>query len=284
MELARRAGFKMPVITYTQFAGLNLYNRDEAAMQAAGFSDYSKFVRTVFTAIQEHADSAGWLPVYWNLGDEPIGDDLVRAADNAEAYRAAFPAGPPLFTGATSFNSGKTDDPHYRFAKALHVANINDHNEQSVRMLQASGSNWAFYNGGNRWTYGVYMYKAARQFDMKFRLNWHWNAVAGDPYYPLDCREDDYAWCNANSEDELIPSISFEREMREGLDDYRYMLTLARLAEEQHDKAALALVAERLTAFKLGQREHDVLFPVSDWREYRQKMAEAIQRLRPKGT
>jgi hypothetical protein len=282
MELARRVGFKMPVITYTQFTGLNLYNRDEAAMQAAGFSDYSKFVRAVFTAIQEHADSAGWLPVYWNQGDEPVGDDLVRAADNAEAYRAAFPSGPPKFTGATSFNSGKTDDPHYRFAKALHVANINDHNEQSVRMLQAAGSNWAFYNGGNRWTYGTYMYKAAKQFDMQFRLNWHWNAVAGDPYYPLDCREDDYAWCNANSEDELIPSIMFEREMREGLDDYRYLITLARLASEKHDAAAQKLIDERMSMFKLGQREHDALLPATDWREYRQKLGEAIARLRAK--
>lgn len=205
------------------------------------------------------------------------------AADNAEAYRAAFPSGPPKFTGATSFNSGKTDDPHYRFAKALHVANINDHSEQSIRMLQSAGSNWAFYNGGNRWTYGVYMYKAAKQFDMQFRLNWHWNAVAGDPYYPLDCREDDYAWCNANSEDELIPSIMFEREMREGLDDYRYMITLARLAAEQHDAAAEKLIADRMSTFKLGQREHEALFPVSDWREYRQKMGDAIARLRPKG-
>ncbi len=280
MALARRAGFSMPVISYTQFAGLNLYYRDEAAMQAAGFSDYSKFVQALFTAIQQHADSAGWLPVYWNLADEPIGDDLVRSGENAAAYRAAFPAGPPLFTGATSFNSAKADDPHFLLAKALHVADINDHNEPSVRMLQAAGGKWAFYNGGNRWTYGVYMYKAAKQFDMQFRLNWHWNAVAGDPYYPLDCREDDYAWCNANDLDELIPSLQFEREMREGLDDYRYLLTLARLAEKNQDAPARALIADRMAAFKLGQREHDALLPASDWREYRQKLAEAIGRLR----
>ncbi len=282
MALARKCGFTMPVITYTQFAGLNLYFRDEAAMQAAGFSDYSKFVQAIFSAIQQHADSAGWLPVYWNLADEPIGDDLVRSGVNAAAYRAAFPAGPPKFTGATSFNSAKADDPHFLLAKALHVADINDHNEPSVRMLQAAGGNWAFYNGGNRWTYGAYMYKAAKQFEMQFRLNWHWNAVAGDPYYPLDCREDDYAWCNANDQDELIPSLLLEREMREGLDDYRYLLTLGRLADKQQDAAAQALIAERMAAFKLGQGEHDALFPTADYRAYRLKLAEAIARLRAK--
>ena len=107
-------------------------------------------------------------------------------------------------------------------------------------LLRRAGTGWAFYNGGNRWTFGTYMYKAAKQFDMKFRLSWHWNVVAGDPYYALDCREDDYAWCNASPEGELIPSLHFERDIREGVDDYRYLLTLARLADEKRDAAAEA--------------------------------------------
>ena len=65
---------------------------------------------------------------------------------------------------------------------------------------------------------------------MKFRLSWHWNAVAGDPFYALDCREDDYAWCNTSPAGELIPSVEFER-LREGLDDYRRLITLAKLVE-----------------------------------------------------
>lgn len=280
MAAAREAGFKMPVVSYTHFGGLNLYFKDEAAMRAAGFSDYSKFIKTLFSAVQEHAEQAGWLPVYWNLGDEPIGDDLVRAAENAEAYRAAFPKGPPLFTAATSFESGKADDPHFRFGRAVHAANLNVHSEQSVRLLQQAGGGWGFYNGGNRWTYGVYLYKAAKEFDLKFRLSWHWNVVAGDPYYALDCREDDYAWCNTNPRGELLPSVHFERDMREGLDDYRYLLTLARLAEKKSDAAGKALIAQRMQAFKLGQREHDALFPKSDWRAFRRKVAVEIERLR----
>jgi hypothetical protein len=69
------------------------------------------------------------------------------------------------------------------------------------------------------------MFKCAQQYGMKFRLSWHWNACAGDPYYALDCREDDYAWCVTNAQMELIPSIHFDREIRAGIDDYRYMLT-----------------------------------------------------------
>lgn len=58
------------------------------------------------------------------------------------------------------------------------------------------------------------------------------------------------------------------------------MLTLARLAAEKHDAAAQDLIAGRLAAFKLGQRDHNALFPANDWHEFRQKMADGIARLR----
>jgi hypothetical protein len=280
MKLFRENGFRMPVISYCPFYGLDTYHRDEAAMRAAGFSDYSRFIKAVFGAVQAHADAAGWLPVYWNIGDEPTGDEVIRSAENAEAYRQAFPQGPPFFAAASSFQGSDRKDPHYRLSRALHVANWNLHDEAGVRMLQADGGNWAFYNGGNRWTYGVYLYKAAKQFDMKFRLSWHWNAVAGDPYYALDCREDDYAWCNSSPQGELIPSVEFER-LREGLGDYRRLLTLARLAREHPGTAAAReadkLLADVLGSFRLGDRE---LKGAPSFAELRERLDAAIERMR----
>jgi hypothetical protein len=215
MALAKELGF-LAVVTYGGgVSGINAYYQDTAAMTKAGFRDYADFIRAVYSEIQSHADREGWLPVYYNLGDEPIGADLDRSAQNAEAYRKAFPAGPPLFTAASSFQGDNADDPHFRLSKAVHVANWNSHDEASVNLLRRTGGAWAFYNGGNRWTYGTYMYKAVREFDLKFRLSWHWNVVAGDPYYALDCREDDYAWCNSSPSGDLIPSVHFEQ-LREG--------------------------------------------------------------------
>jgi hypothetical protein len=283
MKMAREAGFTMAVVNYTAFSGLNLYFEDAEAMKAAGFTDYSEFIKAVFSAVEKHAEEANWLPVYWNLGDEPVGDNVDRAAENAAAYRKAFPSGPPLFTAATSFEGNDPANPHFKFAKEPHVANLNGHDEAGLALLHKAGSDWAFYNGGNRWTFGTYMYKAVKEFGMKFRLAWHWNNVAGDPYYALDCREDDYAWCNTSPDGRLIPSIDFER-LREGLTDYRMMLTLARLAKEKKGTPAAAeadkLIAQRLGAFKLGQRDHDALFPLSDWQESRAKTAKAIEELR----
>lgn len=283
MERVRAAGFEMPVVNYCRFDGLNLYYRDTAAMAAAGFDDYAAFVEAIFSAVQRHADANGWLPVYWNLGDEPIGDNLLRSAENARAYRRAFPEGLPHFTAATSFTGNDADDPHFALGSALHVANFNSHSEESIALIHGAGSDWAFYNGGNRWTFGTYMYKAAKEFGMKFRLAWHWNVVAGDPYYALDCREDDYAWCNSSADGRLIPQVRFER-LREGLDDYRMLLTLARLAGEEEGtaegKAAEQLISERMGSFSLGQRSHDDIFPHSDWNEFRTQMAGAIAALR----
>lgn len=258
MKRFRAQGFTMPVVTYCELPGLDLYHQDLAAMQAAGFKDYSAFIQALFGAVQKHADEAGWLPVYWNIADEPVGAELERAAVNAEAYRRAFPKGPPFFTGASSFQGSNAKDPHFRLSKALHVADWNLHDAASVKLQHAAGSDWAFYNGGNRWTYGVYLYKAAKQHGMKFRVAWHWNAVAGDPYYALDCREDDYAWCNASPDGTLIPAVQFER-LREGLGDYRRLVTLARLAKAQAGIPAAAaaekLMADLLGRFVLGQRE-----------------------------
>ena len=282
MKLLKELGF-LGVSSYGGgVSGFDAYFQDSAAMSSAGFTDYAAFVKAIYSQVQRHAVEHDWIPVYYNLADEPIGDDLVRSAENAEAYRKAFPKGPPSFTGASSFTGSNREDPHFRLGKALNVVSWNDHDESSVSLLHSLGADWAFYNGGNRWTYGTYMYKAAKQFGMKFRVSWHWNVVAGDPYYALDCREDDFAWCNTSPAGELIPAVEFER-LREGLDDYRRLITLAKLTEGRTGPAARAgkeLIAKRMAAFKLGQRDHDVLFPPEDWAHFRRQLDDLIEALR----
>ncbi|MBI3920065.1 MAG: hypothetical protein HY318_01510, partial [Armatimonadetes bacterium] len=168
-------------------------------------------------------------------------------------------------------------------ASALKIANLNTHDEAALKAIRDGGSDWAFYNGGNRWTFGAYMFKCAQQYNMKYRLSWHWNCAAGDPYYALDCREDDYSWCVTNANSELIPTLHFEREVREGIDDYRYMLTLSRLLREKPNHpaapAAKKLIDEKLASFQLGERDHNAKGPVEEYRTYRLQLAEAIEKL-----
>jgi len=283
MKYVKDLGF-LAVVTYGGgVEGINAYYQDTHQMTAAGFKDYAGFIKAIYREVQEHAARNGWIPVYFNIGDEPGGDDLVRSAENAEAYRKAFPKGPPYFTAATSFTGSNRQNPGFRLSRALHVPAWNGHDEASVRLIHQVGGDWAFYNGGDRWTYGTYMYKAAKEHGMKFRVAWHWNNAAGDPYYALDCREDDYAWCNSSPDGRLIPSVEFER-LREGLDDYRRLLTLSRLATENPGNpaanAARELIATRLAAFHLGQRDPDSLFPPDDWSGFRRQVDDAIEALR----
>ena len=283
MADARAAGFKSVVVNYNGgIGGFNNYEIDEPAMRAAGFSNYVEFLRAVLTEVANHAKAADWLPVAYNLCDEPIGDAAVSAAANAKAWAEAAPKD-MLTTGATSVEGARADDPHLLLAAALRVPNLNGHDDASIKAIQAKGGSWAFYNGGSRWTFGTYMFKCAHQYDMKFRLSWHWNVAAGDPYYALDCREDDYCWCATNAGHELIPSIHFDREIRAGIDDYRYMLTLSRLlkAKPTHSgaEAARRLLDEKLASFKPGDRDHDTKWPAEEFQQYQLKLAEAIERL-----
>ena len=214
-------------------SGFNAYYQDTSAMTRRRVQGLRR-VRQGDLLARSRSTPTGTdgFPSTTTSADEPIGDDLVRSAENAEAYRKAFPKGPPYFTAASSFTGSNRQNPALPPlqgpARRLPGTTTT---RLPCNLLHQVGGDWAFYNGGNRWTYGTYMYKAAKQYGMKFRLSWHWNVVAGDPYYALDCREDDYAWCNSSPDGRLIPSVEFER-LREGLDDYRRLLTLARLATE----------------------------------------------------
>jgi hypothetical protein len=262
--------------------GVDAYHQDTQKMTEGGFHDYSEFIKAVYTEIERHAQQKGWLPVYWNLGDEPLGDALQQSIDNARAYRRAFPEGPPFFTAALSLFGRGEGDPDFILARTLHVAALNLYSEREVKLLRQRGGQWAFYNDGNRWTYGVHLYKAAREFGLKFRLAWHWNLATGDPYYALDCREDDFAWANATPDGQLVPSVEYAR-ISAGLDDYRSLVTLARLVQAKSGtaaaKAAQGLIATRMAAFHLDDRDHDRLFGMDDWAAFRRQLVNAIEEL-----
>jgi hypothetical protein len=282
MADVRRYGFRAVNSYGAGVIGIDAYHRDLDKMKAAGFTDYGAFIKEIYSAVDRHAREKEWLPVYWNLGDEPTGDALKESIENAKAYREAFPSGPPFFTAATSLYKTDPNDPNFVLAKTLQVATLNLHDEAGVKLLASSGGAWAYYNNGSRWTYGIYLYEAAREFGLRFRLTWHWNLVAGDPYYALDCREDDYAWANANADRQLVPSVEFLR-IAAGLDDYRHLLTLARLAKAKEGTPAAtqaeALIRQRMAAFHLGQTDPDPHFGVDDWAAFRRQLADAIEAL-----
>jgi len=236
MALARQKGFSHLVSNYG--AGSSLGYRaygtgsgpDVTAAKRAGFSSMDSFLKALYGAIDRHAVASNWLPVAWNLCDEPIGGNIPPAVKNAQAHRAALDGlERTTFMGATSMRGDDPKDPHYELVKALPLPSLNLHDEKSLSVIEEAGNRFSFYNGGDRWTYGRYLKMLVIKHRVALRLTWHFNISAGDPYYALDCREDDYCWYNTDAEQTMVPSLRFLSEILPGLNDYRYLSTLQRL-------------------------------------------------------
>lgn len=287
MALIRSKGFTRLLSSYgVDGLGYRLYGigsgPDAAAAKAAGFADAESFLRALYTAIDQHAIASHWLPVAWNICDEPLGEAVKGATANALAHRrAAEGLELTTFMGATSMEGDAPGDPHFDLVRALPIPSLNKHDEASLNVVRGAGNRLSFYNEGNRWTYGRYMKMLALRHNLALRLSWHFNVVAGDPYYALDCREDDYCWYNTDARQTMIPSVRFLGEIMPGLNDYRYLTTLARLLEERphHPAAAGARkLFNAMTALTPG-KDRQAPEDVFKFERDRKAIAEAIQSL-----
>ena len=236
MQLIRAKGFDHIISNYgaADNMGYKMYGNgggpDVEAAKNAGFSGMEAFLKAIYTQIDAHAAANNWVPVAWNLCDEPLGDAIRGAVLNAQAHRAILPGlKHSTFMGATSIEGDDPKNPHHDLARALPVPSLNLHDEKSLKALHDAGNKFSFYNGGNRWTYGRYMKMLVLKHDLMLRLSWHYNVAAGDPYYALDCREDDYCWYNTDADQSMTPSVALLGRILPGLNDYRYLTTLERL-------------------------------------------------------
>jgi len=247
MKLIRSKGFTQMVSSYGAANNIGLYRLylgpTDADARRAGFADAQAMVTAAWKAVDAHAVANDWVSVAWNLCDEPGGANIPPHVRGAKLHRNASKGlKRTFFMGATSMRGNDPKNPHYELVRALQIPSLNGHDEASIGVIKDAGGRLSFYNGGNRWTYGRYMKMLVVRHDLALRLSWHYNVVAGDPYYALDCREDDYCWFNTNEEGELIPSLSMLGQIQPGLNDYRYFSTLQRLIKEKpgHPNAAAA--------------------------------------------
>jgi len=287
MALARKKGFKHLVSSYgINTIGYQMYGNsigpDMSAAKSGGFPDVASYLRALYSAIDEHAVANNWLPVAWNLCDEPLGEAVKVATQNALAHRRAS-AGLKLttFMGETSMKGDDPKDPHYDLLKALLMPSLNNHDERSLEVVRKAGNSLSFYNGGNRWTYGRYMKMLVERYNLVLRLAWHFNVVAGDPYYALDSREDDYCWFNTDEKGKMVPSIYCLSQMQPGLTDYRYYSMFGRLLKKDEHARKLANGENLFNSIISLQPDKDRFEPldVFQFEKDRRFVAESIQML-----
>ncbi len=246
MSMARAKGFNQMLSGYG--VGVECYNTygnaqgpDVAAAQKAGFADMDSFLKALWGAIDAHAVQANWLPVAYNLCDEPIGEAISGAALNAAAHKkAGVGLKRTTFMGETSMEGNDPKSDHYKLLQALPIASLNGHDEASIKVVHDAGNQFSFYNGGTRWTFGRYMKALVVNDKMMMRPDWHFNNAMGNPYYALDGREDEYVWFNTDENMTMVPAPDFLRHIIPGLNDYRYLSTLQRLIKENPSHPKLA--------------------------------------------
>jgi len=287
MEMAKEHGMKQVVSygTWSAFGGdIALYR---SPTQRFGFPSQREFYHHIFGLVQEHALAKEWLPITLTLCDEPLGAGDTAAAIAASELLKPYQSDQIGFSGFTSVTKTYGLD-HQELAEALPDVSYNLHDEWSIGIATNHGGTWSFYNGESRWNFGYYMFMLRQKYDLKHRIAWHWNINAGDPYFALDCREDDYCWVNANAQGELVESMDFQL-IREGIDDYRYLLTLHNLVQNHPEHPAAtdgqALLNEVLK-LQPNRDRRDAVWgeetkePPFDPQEKRKAIAEVIRALR----
>ena len=160
---------------------------------------------------------------------------------------------------------------------------LNGHDEDAVNLLHRNGDDWGFYNDGNRWTFGVYMYKAAQQFGMKFRIAWHWNAVRGRSLLRAGLPRGRLRLVHGHprrpaDEHHLL------RAAPRGLGDYRRLLTLQKLIQAKPNtpaaKAGKKVLEATLATFKLGETQATEKTLPGGYPALRTRLDNAIEALR----
>ncbi|MCM8784922.1 MAG: DUF6067 family protein [Candidatus Omnitrophica bacterium] len=283
MELAKKLGFKI-VCNYGASLTLEGKNLQRGLYpelaEKLGFKDYKELLKYILTKIEKHVVEKDYLPIIISLYDEPAGKEAKERITEYSSLWKEITKGMNKVktTGYTSLNSSSIqDNVQVSLVSSVDIVSLNIHDEKAIEKIEEKGVDWAFYNSGNRWTYGIYLFKLAKEKKLHHRITWHWNICAGDPYYALDCREDDYAWCVTNEKKELIPTISFIR-IAEGLDDYKYLLTLSKMIKEKpnHPYAleAKKILDQILNSIVIGTRQYS-----GNYKELRYQLGVAIEKL-----
>ena len=58
------------------------------AAKRAGFPDMQSFLKTLWGAVDAHAIANDWVPIAWNLCDEPVNEAILASTKNAAAHKA----------------------------------------------------------------------------------------------------------------------------------------------------------------------------------------------------
>ena len=287
MEAARAAGFTKEIDSYGG-PGMVQNLHDSYTVGETGHAWEKKTGKTmgellkiVWTAIAAHAKEVQWLPITYELTDEPRVVETCRAQlELMRLYRENVPF---VDVGGSYSVNWKQSDPFdaevQNIFKTLNWSSLNEHNQTDFDKAKEFGKRLYIYNQGtSRYSFGAYQWSEFRK-GVRGRMQWHLLALQGWQFFDLDAREPDTAFINWGR-NEIIPTLKLVR-CREGADDFRFAVTLWNLAEKKKDtaegKAVMAWLKEIEKEIAPGQNSAPKEFLSDD--AFRSGCAERIKSL-----
>ena len=214
----------------------------------AYLDDLTELTRLVLA----HAEEKQWLPVIMYSSTEISNDDLMGPDFNRKLINAIRKAGKVQVV--SSVNRPRDVESVKDLDIVMYNAGV-PINEKTIQAARDAGCKLWFQNiGPTRFNDGLYLLRTGAVGRRQWALNW----FGGDPY--SDFEFDRYTgrpYANSAqfmypSPEGTLPSVQLER-MREGVDDYRYFLTLKRLIDRaaKEGKAADEAAAAKADVEKM---------------------------------
>jgi hypothetical protein len=260
-RMLAKAGFTHPVYDYGgpgMVEGLGSLDECRAWAQTSGMTAEA-LLKTVWGAVEAHARTASWLPIYHGMLDEPR---TVEQAQTSLALHQLYRAAVPFVRdgGFYSVNWSGTsplDATVQTLFKTMAWSGLNAHNQIDMDHAAAEKREVHIYNQGlDRHSFGEFQWAEMRK-GVKGRMQWHVLALSGYQFYDLDAREPDPGVINWGR-DEIIPTLYAYR-CAEGTTDFRVAVTLWNLAHAHADapdaKAAIAYLDRIAADIPAGQQK-----------------------------
>lgn len=275
-EEAKELGFS---VIDLRIGGGGIYRQalddDGTLAREHGFPDSDALVKALFAGCIAQARTEGLPDPVWIFGDEPpetLAPTIYRLHERTRRLAGA--------RSVIAFSAG--GETQQRLLDVTSICDLNVATLEHIRRAM-SARNLVYLNnqGRNRWAYGLYMWKAHQAGVSAYR-QFTYVGTHADPYYPLDSYEDDGGKIFPNREGDLRPTPALER-IREGIDDYRYVLALARAARAAGERGTEAgqLLEATLGGlrFEDTRRDRRPQMTQEELSAFRRRLAEELIRL-----
>lgn len=237
IEIIKKLDFPVKVIPltvygYVQFA--SYYGRGNPF--PVGDDRHYEYMREQIEAIENERKKQGWPEFVYFLGAEWRGNTNCWDPRIFEQMRK--------IKGIRIGAGGNTDEECRKPAPLVDVCAINGQTftssavgEESIFKLAAKTNTeiWLYQGARDRFFYGFFFWRV----NAKGLYKEMWHLSYGEPFNPFDCQDDLWSFFLLGPEGYTIPSIHKDgsaTELREGVEDLKYLKTLENLIEKARRK------------------------------------------------